>query len=151
MLLPILRTPGYPAFACKSRSHFKYSRKGPGQTLSGISILGKHPPVTSCFNVEHAGVQRNGPDHHSTSITQAELGMHRKEVKRMSLSKKVGRTVRYAIKKERRAVRLIGILVTVGVIDPHDCRHQGRDSDGRRLRQSPGGRARVSLPKCAIS
>lgn len=34
----------------------------------------------------------------------------------MSVSKEMGQTVRYAIKKERRTVRLIGILVTVGVI-----------------------------------
>ena len=34
----------------------------------------------------------------------------------MSMSKEVGRTVRYAINKERRTVRLISILVTVGVI-----------------------------------
>ncbi|WP_179382116.1 hypothetical protein [Streptomyces sp. SA15] len=34
----------------------------------------------------------------------------------MSVSKEVGRTVRYTIKKERRTARLISILVTVGVI-----------------------------------
>ncbi|MFB7311663.1 hypothetical protein [Streptomyces sp. NPDC056192] len=34
----------------------------------------------------------------------------------MSWGKETGRTIRFAINKERRTVRLISILVTVGVI-----------------------------------
>ncbi|MFI1728691.1 hypothetical protein ACH40E_05505 [Streptomyces acidicola] len=34
----------------------------------------------------------------------------------MSLRKETGRTIRFAIEEERRTVRLIGILVTAGVV-----------------------------------
>ncbi|MEV4866311.1 hypothetical protein [Streptomyces ossamyceticus] len=55
-------------------------------------------------------------EHRLASLPQAELGPYGGEVRDMSVSKEMGQTVRYAIKKERRTVRLIGILVTVGVI-----------------------------------